>query len=565
MVPESLDGSSRERLFAWLDPAWILAEDEVLIAVDKPPGVPSQPVRPGECDDLPTRVRRFLATRGGVPGEPYLGIHQRLDRETSGVVIYAKHRDANGGLAAQFESRTVEKVYLAAVEGWRRGEARTLHHRLSELRDGRVAVVPTGGKEAITHVRERARHGSRVLLEIRTETGRTHQIRAQLAHVGFPIAGDVAYGGPPAPRLLLHAFRLALAHPTRGTPLAIESPVPTTFEHWLAGRDPEPADVIAAAIQRRFSLGRSALEAPDRATTAFRLVDEGDGIRGVAVDLYADWAVLHLWGPDAEAREQQVARALTDRGIVGVYVKRRPKHANALDPAVIRALAPEAPSLGRPAPPEIVVHEHGLPFRVRLGDGLSTGLFLDQRENRAWVRAHASGKRVLNLFAYTCGFTVAAAAGGAAETVSVDASQAALERGRANLSLLGVDEAPHRMVRADALEWLERAARRGEQFDLVCCDPPTYSTTKKSRWTSGKQWTRLAALCFSVLAPGGVLLATSNDRRMRQRVFRALIARAAREVGIELAALRDAAAGPDFRPPYGEEAYLKGVLAIRAL
>lgn len=557
----------------WLEEEWILYEDEALIAVHKPAGVPSQEARPGDGDDLPSRVRRFLAERAGERSPPYLGVHQRLDRETSGVIVYAKRRDANPGLARQLESRTVERVYLAGVEGWPGGRSRTLRDQHSEL-GGRRVEVPRGrndgrkdsrdGGEAIIHVCERARTGARSLLEVRIETGSPASIRARLAQAGIPIAGDATYGGPPAPRLMLHAARIALVHPIDGTPLVIDAPPPPALETWLAGREPDPAEVFAGALQRRFALARAALAPDDRATTAFRLVDEGDGLSGVAVDVYADWAVLHLTGPDAEARQDALADALTALGVSGVYVKRRPRRANVLDAAEIAALAPPAPIRGRPAPFEFVVREHGLPFLVRLGDGLSTGLFLDQRENRARVRALAADKRVLNLFAYTCGFTVAAAAGGAAESVSVDAGGPALERGRANLRLASVSEASHRLVRADVFEWLERAARRGERFDLICCDPPTYSTTKKSRWTSGKHWMRLAALCAAVLAPGGTLLATSHDRRATQRSFRAAIREGARAAGVELAALRDLGAPIDFRPPYGEESHLKGILATRA-
>ncbi|MDQ3035822.1 MAG: hypothetical protein M3Y87_25690, partial [Myxococcota bacterium] len=116
-------------------------------------------------------------------------------------------------------------------------------------------------------------------------------------------------------------------------------------------------------------------------------------------------------------------------------------------------------------------------------------------------------------------------------------------------------------VRADVFEWLERAARRGERFDLVCCDPPTYSKTKRARWTSGRQWRALAASCLRVLAPGGALLATSNDRRMTSGGLRAELRAGAEEAGVTLASLRDVPPPEDFPAAIGEEPHLKGAIA----
>jgi 23S rRNA (cytosine1962-C5)-methyltransferase len=582
-VEEPLDRELRERVFALLRPERVLYEDGALIAIDKPAGVPTQEARAGDEDDLPSRLRRFLELRDGVPGEagpaPYVGAHQRLDAETSGVVVYTRSREANTPLAAQMEGRTVAKEYVAAVERWQRDGEATLRDRIA-VDDGRAVITDARdplGKDAVSRARVIARGtGGRALLSVRIETGRTHQIRAQLAHAGAPIAGDRAYGGAPAGRLMLHASRIALTHPVDRRAIEIVAPTPRALSSWVEGSGDDHRlalpDAIELAVERRFALGRAALReaAP---TTAFRLLnDAGDGAPGIAVDVYADWLVLHLYGEvagepsvsGAEQEEHEVADALFALGFAGIYVKRRPRQSNTLDDGERSERAPEQPIRGRPAPAELVVRESGLPFAVRLGDGMSTGLFLDQRENRARVRSIAGGARVLNLFSYTCGFSVAAAAGGAISTVSVDASGAALDRGRMNLELSGaMDRAAHRTVRADVFEWLERAAKRGDQFDLICCDPPTYSSTKRIRWTSGREWRRLAAMCMAVLAPGGTLLATSNDRRMGRGTLRKWLREGATDAGAELAALRDLPAPRDFPPPVGSEPHTKGALAIR--
>src|SRR5262249_33095511 len=187
-------------------------------------------------DDAHARVLAHLEQRG--EASPYLGIHQRLDRDTSGVLLFTHRREANRAVASQFEGREVKKTYVAAGRG-RLGPGRgVLRHRIAAGRDGAVRALPPDareGQEAITRWRTLVRSGDRALLELTPETGRTHQIRAQLAAAGAPIAGDPLYGGAPAPRLHLHASALALRHPSTGKPITFRSPAPPSFARWVEG------------------------------------------------------------------------------------------------------------------------------------------------------------------------------------------------------------------------------------------------------------------------------------------------------------------------------------------
>lgn len=550
-----------ERLWPDLDPARILYEDADLVAVDKAEGVSCQAADPAHPDDLPHRLRRFLADRDG--GAPYLGIHQRLDQDTSGVVLYTRAKRANKGLAAQLEGRRVDKRYVAAVTGWR-GGARRLEHRLARGRDGRTHVAgrrDRKAKRAVTHVEVLRRAGGRALLGLRIETGRTHQIRAQLAAEGAPVAGDALYGGEAAARLMLHASALSLRHPVTDAPLTVEAPVPAALEAWVDGVDDPRVTLderLRRAAERRWRLARRG------DLSAFRLVNEaGDGLPGLAVDVYGDWLVAQVYDAADERRLDEVLDALARLGFAGVYLKRRPKQANVIVDGRDEALSPSAPVRGEAAPDPLVIHEHGLPYAVRLGEGLSTGIFLDQRDNRARVRAMASGARVLNLFCYTGAFTVAAAAGGARETVSVDASARLLERARENLAGAGLSTEAHRFERADVFEALARLHEEGARFDLVVADPPTYSKTRASRWTSGADWVDLAEACLRVLAAGGAMLACSNDRRLRQNALRRHLHEAARRAGVEPRQMKDLPCPADFPAPAGREPHLKSVLVRR--
>ncbi|MFM8435950.1 MAG: class I SAM-dependent methyltransferase [Planctomycetia bacterium] len=165
----------------------------------------------------------------------------------------------------------------------------------------------------------------------------------------------------------------------------------------------------------------------------------------------------------------------------------------------------------------VTVREGGLEFEVNLSDYLDTGLFLDHRQTRAMVRAEAQGKRFLNLFCYTGSFSVYAVAGGAAETTSVDLSNTYLDWTRTNLSKNGFKDAGrHRTVRDEARAFLEHRAKRGEPpFDLVVCDPPTFSRSAKSEtpWDVERDHAELLDLVAKNLAPGGVVYFSTNFRR----------------------------------------------------
>jgi 23S rRNA (cytosine1962-C5)-methyltransferase len=214
---------------------------------------------------------------------------------------------------------------------------------------------------------------------------------------------------------------------------------------------------------------------------------------------------------------------------------------------------------GTPAPDPLVVREGGIELGVRLGDGLSTGLFLDQRGNRARVRAASAGKRVLNLFSYTCAFTTAALVGGAVSSTSVDASPSALERGRENLLRAGADLARHVLVADDAFAYLARAARKGERFDIVVLDPPSYSSTRARRFVADSDYGDLAAAALALLAPQGELLACTNHRGITMGRFRKLLRRAAEDTKRVVLQLKDLAPGVDFPTAPGADPTMKSV------
>lgn len=207
----------------------ILHEDNHIIAVWKPAGVLSQQDEPGG-DSMLERVRGFIKERDRKPGNVYLGLVHRLDRQVSGVFLLAKTSKAASRLSAQIRDRAVDKIYVALVEGSPPHDAGELAHFLSSdvQRGTRVHDTPAPDRKlARLSYRVLRRWPDLAHLEIELDTGRKHQIRAQLAHIGCPILGDGRYGARRPfgdGQLALVAQRLGFAHPTRDERIEIALP-----------------------------------------------------------------------------------------------------------------------------------------------------------------------------------------------------------------------------------------------------------------------------------------------------------------------------------------------------
>ena len=210
-------------------PVTVVYQDENLVVIDKPAGLAVHP-GPGHPDK--TLVNALLAMCPdiqGIGGEIRPGIVHRLDKNTSGLMVAAKTHRAHNDLSAQIKARQVTKGYLALVEG------------VPKLPEGKIDVpvgrhprhrtrmaVVVGGKEARTSYKAREQFRCHSLLEIYLETGRTHQIRVHMAHIGRPLVGDTVYGkaSPLVERHFLHAFQLGFKHPVNGEPLEFQSGLP---------------------------------------------------------------------------------------------------------------------------------------------------------------------------------------------------------------------------------------------------------------------------------------------------------------------------------------------------
>jgi RluA family pseudouridine synthase len=236
------DRASHDTIFE-LTPDRVLFEDADLIVVNKPPGLPSHPTVDEARDNLFTAVTRFLTKRDR--DMPYLGIHQRLDRDTSGVVLFTKFQRVNIAVAELFSRHEVVKTYQALTVAPERGKVPkewTIRNYLgkvsSKSKRARYGAVDSDGDLAETSFLIIEQHPRGIWIEAVPKTGRTHQIRVHLAENGLPILGDDLYGSHRsqllAPRLMLHASQLRFPHPVTRVPISVKSPLPEDFKRCLA-------------------------------------------------------------------------------------------------------------------------------------------------------------------------------------------------------------------------------------------------------------------------------------------------------------------------------------------
>jgi len=215
----------------------VLHEDGDVIVVDKPAGLLTVPTEAREKDTLWARVLQYLQLRYG--GRPYAGIVHRLDKDTSGAVVFARSRDALHALQDRFRTHAIDREYVALVAGTLR-ERGVFDADLVREPGLRRSVARPGqtGRQAETRYRTLELFPGVSFVSVQPQTGRTHQIRVHFSAAGHPVLGDRVYGNgtseKAAPRQMLHARRLGFPHPRTGEPLATEAPVPEDFESVLS-------------------------------------------------------------------------------------------------------------------------------------------------------------------------------------------------------------------------------------------------------------------------------------------------------------------------------------------
>jgi 23S rRNA (cytosine1962-C5)-methyltransferase len=522
-------------------PPCVIFEDEHLLVVNKPAGLNTHAPGPYAGEGI------YEWLRHREPRWADLAIIHRLDKETSGVMVFGKTTAANRSLTEQFTQHTVRKQYrLLTDRPVKRNEFRVVSSLVRAGEKYLSKPLCAGGERAETAFRKIGTEAGRTLLEAEPVTGRTHQIRAQAAAEGFPILGDTLYGGTAAPRVCLHSAVLTLKHPVTGAEMRFEA----------------PADFDADA---RLALRLASVDAKE--TNAFRLVHgAADGRPGWYVERLGDFLLSQSEHPLDAARTGELERLMQQHGARGAYHKILMRQVRQTG----RAQASPQLVLGEEASKEFVVRENGVSFELSFAEGYSTGLFLDQRDNRRRLLTNhvaadfpvfpngAAGAEVLNTFAYTCGFSVCAAQAGA-RTTSLDLSKKYLAWGRRNFEQNGLDPTKHDFIFGDAFDWLRRLEKKGRAYDVVILDPPTFSQSKDGAFRAEADFGRLVETALRLLKAGGVLFASTNAARLAPEDFLLTVEAAVRSTRRKILKRHYVPQPPDFPVHRNEPAYLKTV------
>jgi 23S rRNA (cytosine1962-C5)-methyltransferase len=530
-------------MFSWRMVPCVIFEDEHLLVVNKPAGwnthAPSPHAGEGIYDWLKKREPRWAT----------LAIIHRLDKETSGVLVFGKTSLANKSLTEQFTDRRVQKKYLLLTD--RAVPQKEFTVKTALARVGEKYASRPGGEIAETKFTPavepefKTQNSKLKIVSAEPLTGRTHQIRVHAAESGIPILGDTLYGGTPAARVFLHAAEIEFNHPATKELVTFSAPVDFEIEPRLAMR---------AAI---FEL---------HATNAFRVIHgTGDGWPGWFVEKLGEFLLSQSESTLSGKQQEELSRLAKNFSSRGAYHK-------ILSRQVRRSTTVEAsPQLvfGEAAPERFEILENGLRYEMSFAEGYSVGLFLDQRDNRrrlltghiaaGFPQPPTPNSQLLNCFAYTCGFSVAAAKAGA-RTTSLDLSKKYLEWGKRNFALNGLDPAANDFIYGDTFDWLRRLAKKDRAFDAIVLDPPTFSQSKEhGTFRAEKDYGKLVTAALPVLRSGGVLLASTNAAGFSPEDFLADVTSAIHAAKRKIVQRHYAPQPPDFPISRAEPAYLKTV------
>ncbi len=318
--------------------------------------------------------------------------------------------------------------------------------------------------------------------------------------------------------------------------------------------------VVAARLGRAVQL-RWSLFGPKRPEAVRLFTGESEGLPGVNVDRYGDFVVVQWLSAGAlNWRDELYAAIESVLAPRGIYEQRRLRPLGGSSPP-----EPAVRARGDEAPVELVIADGECRFGIDVTAPLGVGLFHDMRLGWAAVAARAANRRLLNLFSYTGAFSVHAAKAGASEVVAVDLAAKVHARARRNYELSGLDPTRLETIAGDAAKTLDRFADRKRSFDLVVCDPPTFSHGPEGQFQVARDLARLAAGGALVLAPGGFLVFATNSTKVSLAELDRALAEGAATAHADLRVIERVGLPPDFpvAPGFPEGNYLKVAVAAR--
>jgi len=462
-----------------------LYQDDQWLVVNKPSGISTHRAHEGDLG-----LVEFLDLHHDLK----VRVCSRLDKGTSGVLIFGLTSDAVAKAQAIHEQDRAQKRYSFIAE----------KHQQSSW----VCSDPLDGKPCKTHFQKIEEGTIYALYQAVIHRGRTHQIRRHAAASGIPLLGDSDYKGLKFSRLCLHCTTVEWPEISQ----ILASPLPLWFQACING--PLKRSAYHALIENRYPFLSSISD-------CCRLLHRGEYSMDMAVDKYGKW--LCVTGFDETLSAQYLLN--TNKEMLGtlcqvcncqggvVKTNLRAPHK--------RKLFADIATWGKPIPDSFLVHEHELHFNVQLNVKQHVGLFLDHRDSRRRIAKAAKAKRVANLFAFTCSFSVYALAAGAEVVFSVDLAAGCLGQGRENIALNQLDGSGNaKFIKEDTRKWLARQGRKKQNegpdyipFDLIICDPPVFASSGKGKsFHVEKEWPDLVRNIHMILGKDGIALFSNNHQ-----------------------------------------------------
>ena len=461
------------------------SEEMSIVYIDKPEGITTHQ---SETNDW--GIVEFIAQK---TGQPLYVIH-RLDKETSGILLAATNPETARIISEKFQKNEIKKKYLFLTD---RSVKDEYYKCTSHIEKNKNSFISHNDKpvNAETEFKLLWKAGNLSLWNALPKTGKSHQIRLHAEALGIPILGDHVHNGTPWMRMCLHADQITVDETFSSLP------------PWWSLKD--NSEIIANSISKSANQLLPLLKNSHEKRCRLKINENScyrmshTESKDFTIDLYGDTAWVNWYNEFAPNQQQLEIFSSFFRSInKSLFIRHmvdRGKNPNTDTSWSFGSITPSW-----------IARENNLQYELRTQQGLSAGLFLDQKSNRKWVALQSQGLKVLNLFSYTCGFSVAAAANGAKEVCSVDASQNFLDWGKKNFVINNLDPARYEFWSQDCLLFLKGALKRGRKFDLIIVDPPSFGRSKDALFRLEKDWQDLLGLCLQLLEKKGRILFTTN-------------------------------------------------------
>ncbi len=432
--------------------------------------------------------------------QPLFVVHQ-LDKETSGLILFAKSKESAKRFSEIFDKHEIQTTYFFITDQKKTETSFKVRTHI-EKRQKFVANIPGRPPNSETDFQFVQELGNYYLWKATPKTEEPHQIRLHAEAAQIPIMGDAEHKGSPYFRLALHAQKIEFK--INDKDYSFESELPPCLKmNSLAGLD----GLLEESFHKRHQLYKI------DPTESYRLMHlESDLIKA---DVFAD----HLWIYD------QTKNQMTDEDRASIE-KFAAKNNLKL---VVRHMQDRGQGVGSledsnvesSSQPGWTSQEERVNYLLKLDSGYSPGLFLDQRENRKWMRDNAFGKTVLDLFSYTGGFSLNAALGLGKEVTTVDVSEKFVDWNKENFLANHLDLEKYEFAAQDATTFLKGAIKADRKWDIIVCDPPAFSRSKEDGiWKLENDLSQLAYLMFQCLEVKGEMLFTCNlESRTREEVM----------------------------------------------